>query len=354
MDCFSGRSVVPPAVRYGVGLDRRLDGHLGHRLQRGRLQLALVDGLDGVIAAVEADDDDAGLAWRRSTAAWAPSAIVSLPAMMPLTSGYCWSSASVTVKPSVLAPVGGLLGDHLHVGDGVEDVVVALRPDVGVGVGVLAGQLDVGARLAHQRGELLGQDRGALVVVGDDLRDGHAFLRDLAVDEEAGDAGILGLLDGRHGGVRAGVVEDDRLGAIGDAGLEQLELLVGVVVMDQAGGACSRAPRPCRRRSVCMAPKNGFSTGGTMTQIMPLSCAAAPPWPATAIWAAATTAVLSVSTAMAPAIGPALLRPSLLVSPVLLRSVAPAVDGGLAYGPQVGPPFTCRSHDCRRWGAVVG
>ena len=111
--------------------------------------------------------------------------------------------------------------------------MVALRADLGIGVGVAAGQLDILALFAHQLGEVLGADRRALVVVGDDLGDGHAFLRDLTVDQEAGDAGILGLLHGGHGGVRAGVVEDDGGGAAADAALEQLHLLVGIVVMDE-------------------------------------------------------------------------------------------------------------------------
>ena len=112
-------------------------------------------------------------------------------------------------------------------------VVVALRADVGVGVGVLAGQLDVVALLAHQLDKVLGQERRALIVVGDDLGSGDAFLRDLTVDQEAGDARILGLLHRRHRRIRAGVVQDDRRRLAGDTGLEQFHLLVGIVVVDQ-------------------------------------------------------------------------------------------------------------------------
>ena len=90
--------------------------------------------------------------------------------------------------------------------------------------------------LAHELGEVLGQDGGALVVVGDDLGNGHAVLGDLTVDQEAADAGVLRQLHGGHGGVRTGVVQDDGLGALGDAALEELELRVGIVVMDEAVG----------------------------------------------------------------------------------------------------------------------
>ena len=43
----------------------------------------------------------------------------------------------------------------------------------------------------------------------------------------------LAFLHGGDGGVGAGIVEDDRLGAAADGGVDQLRLLVGVVVMDE-------------------------------------------------------------------------------------------------------------------------
>ena len=89
------------------------------------------------------------------------------------------------------------------------------------------------ALLAHQLDELLRAELGALVVVRNDLRGGDAGGVDLAVDQEGRNAGVLGLLHGGDGGVGAGIVEDDRLGAAADRGVDQLRLLVGVVVMHQ-------------------------------------------------------------------------------------------------------------------------
>ena len=132
-----------------------------------------------------------------------------------------------------LAPVGRLLRHHLQVRIVVDDVVIALGADAGIGVGFLADQLDVIAFLAHQLDELLRAELGALVVVGDDLRDGDAGGVDLAIDQERRNARVLGLLHGGDRGVGAGIVEDDRLGAAADRRVDQLGLLVGVVVMNQ-------------------------------------------------------------------------------------------------------------------------
>ena len=111
--------------------------------------------------------------------------------------------------------------------------MIALGADAGIGVGFLADQLDIVALLAHQLDELLRAELGALVVVRHDLGDGDAGGVDLAVDQEGRNAGILGLLHGGDGGVGAGIVEDDRLGAAADRGVDQLGLLVGVVVMHE-------------------------------------------------------------------------------------------------------------------------
>ena len=191
-----------------------------------------LDRVAHVVGAVEADDDHV-LAAGGLSAAQAPIAIVSLPEITPLMSGLaCRIDLHLGVGLR-LAPVGRLLGDHLQVRIFVDDVVIALGADAGIGVGFLADQLDVVALLAHQLDELLRAELGALVVVGDDLRDGDAGRVDLAVDQEGGDAGVLGLLHGSDGGVGAGIVEDDRLGAAADRGVDQLRLLVGVVVMHQ-------------------------------------------------------------------------------------------------------------------------
>ncbi|MBK8049676.1 MAG: hypothetical protein IPK16_22760, partial [Anaerolineales bacterium] len=90
---------------------------------------------------------------------------------------------------------------------------------------------------------------------------------------EAGDAGILGLPPQRptYG---AGVVQDDRRSLACDAGLKQFHLLVGVVVMDKLEQYRSRVPWALADAISDMAPKNGFSTGGTITQIVGASAAA--------------------------------------------------------------------------------
>ena len=135
-----------------------------------------------------------------------------------------------------LAPIGRLAGDHLHVRILVDDVMIALGADAGIGVGLLADQFDIVALLAHQLDEFLRAELGALIVVRHDLGDGDAAGIDLAVDQECGNAGVLGLLDRSDGGVGAGIVEHDRLGLAADRGIDQLGLLVGVVVMDQDDG----------------------------------------------------------------------------------------------------------------------
>ena len=95
IDCFSGC-----AGRAGldelVGL---LDRHLRDErrgLQHGGLHLAGLDRGDRVGAAVEADDLDLAVSPAAFSAAMAPSAIVSLPAMTPLMSGCAagWSPSS--------------------------------------------------------------------------------------------------------------------------------------------------------------------------------------------------------------------------------------------------------------------
>ena len=76
--------------------------------------------------------------------------------------------------------------------------MVALRADVGIGVGVTTGQFDVRTFFAHQPGKFFGQDGRALVVVGDDLGNCHAFFADLAIHEEGRNTGIFGFLYSRH------------------------------------------------------------------------------------------------------------------------------------------------------------
>ena len=54
---------------------------------------------------------------------------------------------------------------------------------------------------------------------------------DLAIDQERRHARLLGIGDGSDARVRAGVVEDDGLGAAGHGRVDELVLLGGVVVV---------------------------------------------------------------------------------------------------------------------------
>ncbi len=115
-----------------------------------------------------------------SRAAWAPMAMVSLPEMIALDVRVGLEDRLGLGEGLGLAPVGALAGDRLQLRVLVDDVVVALGADAGVGVRLLADQLGVVALLLHPLDELLGPQGGALVVVGDDLGHGDAGGVDLA------------------------------------------------------------------------------------------------------------------------------------------------------------------------------
>ena len=231
IDCFSGFP-VDLVFRYCVGLlDRELCDLVG-RLKDGRGDLPRLDLIAYVVRAVEADDDHVGPVGRlkRRGRAHRHRVIAGDDA---LDLGMSLEHRLHLGVGLGLAPVGALSGDHLQVGVLVENVVIALRANAGVGVGLLADELGVVALFAHDLDELLRAERRALVVVGDDLRDGDAGLVDLAVDQEARNAGVLGLLNRLDRSVGAGVVENDRDRFAGDRGVDQLVLLVGVVVVNE-------------------------------------------------------------------------------------------------------------------------
>jgi hypothetical protein len=70
-------------------------------LQHGGFDVAVFDdGIAGVVAAVEADDDNVVLPAAFSAAS-APSAMVSLPEITPTMSGLVCKIASIRVKASV-------------------------------------------------------------------------------------------------------------------------------------------------------------------------------------------------------------------------------------------------------------
>ncbi len=226
--CLGGFAVLDEFIR----LDGSLVCHFSDGLQGGGFEFALHDGLDGVIRAVEADDDDVLLASSEESRLSAESHGV-VAADDALDVGVSLEDGLHDGVGFGLAPVGGLLSDHLHIGELVEDVVIALGADVRVGVGVLAGEFDVSAFFFHELSEVFGEEGSALVVVGDDLGSGDAFFGDLTVNEEGRDASVFGFLDCGDGGVCAGVIEDDGGGFLGDAGFKEFHLLVGVVVVDE-------------------------------------------------------------------------------------------------------------------------
>ena len=99
IDCFSGLDALPFLIVL-VGL---LDGHPRDQrggLQDGRDHLVLLDRRDRVGAAVEADDLDLLGQARDFSAATAPSAIVSLPAMTPSMLRLRWRIVSILVNAS--------------------------------------------------------------------------------------------------------------------------------------------------------------------------------------------------------------------------------------------------------------
>ncbi len=107
---------------------------------------------------------------------------------------------------------------------------------MGIGVGVPTGQLNILAFAVHQFHKVLGQDRGPLEVVGYDLRYRYAIFRDLAVNQEAGDTCVLGLLHRGNRGVGTGILQNDGGCAASDSRVKQLVLFVGIVVVNQ--GQC--------------------------------------------------------------------------------------------------------------------
>ncbi len=111
---------------------------------------------------------------------------------------------------------------------------------MGIRVSVASGQFNVLAFFAHQAGKLFSKDGRTLIVVGDDLGNCNAFLTDFAVDEEGGDAGVFGFLDSGYGGIGACIVENDGFRALTNAAFNQLELLVGIVVVDEFQGGVAQ------------------------------------------------------------------------------------------------------------------
>ena len=90
---------------------------------------------------------------------------------------------------------------------------------------------------------------------------------DLAVDQEGRDARVLSLLHGRDRSVCAGIVENDRLGAAGDCGVDQFALLVCVVVMDEHQSLVAKLLGLRLGTRSASALKKGLSCDGVMMAI---------------------------------------------------------------------------------------
>ena len=232
-----------------LGLDESVglfDGDLRllvGRLQHRRLDAARQDRIANIVRAVEADDDDVlavgggergDRAHRHRVVAGDHALDVRIGLQDRLHLGIGFR----------LAPVGRLLGDALQVRIFADDVVIALGANAGVGVGFLADEFGVIALLAHQLDEFLRAELRALVVVRDDLGHGDAAGVDLAIDQEGRNARVLRLLHGRDGRVGAGVVEDDRLGAARDRGVDELQTACWRRRHGPATARHSQAPSP--------------------------------------------------------------------------------------------------------------
>ena len=109
--------------------------------------------------------------------------------------------------------------------------MIALRPHARVGVRLLAQQFNVLAFAAQQLCKFLCTQLRTLIVIGDDLRHGDTGFVDLTVNQKGRDTGIFGFLHRPDGGVRAGVIQNDRFRFARNRGLNQLVLLVNVIVV---------------------------------------------------------------------------------------------------------------------------
>ena len=238
---FAGRDV-------GVRLFDGQRAELSDRLQHGRGDLTFLDGVHHVLRAVKADHDHIGHAGglqggHRAHRHRVVAGDDTLDVRMRLDDGFHH------VERFGLRPVGGLLRDEFQVGIFADHVVVALRADVRVGVGVLARQFDVLTLFAHQPHEFFRARDRTLVVVGDDLRGGDTRRVDLTVNQEDRNPRVFGFLHGRDRGIRAGVVHDDRFRALRNRQVEVLVLQRRVVVVNQHQRLITECLR-CRVRRI--------------------------------------------------------------------------------------------------------
>ena len=245
IDCFSGTSSDTRADQLVGLLHGQLRDQHG-RLQAGGEQLAVLDRLHRVRAAVEAGNRDlveksGGLdrgngAERHRVVAGNDPVDVRMLLEQRLNLG----------ERLVLAPVRCLLSDALEVRVLIEHTGHGRRPHAGVRVRLLAGQLDVRSRAVESGGELLRHRRHPLGIVGDDLGGGDARGVDLAVDQEHGNSRVDGTLDGGDRRIGSGVVEHDRCGALVDRRVDQLTLPIWVVVV------CRHARFVAQRLGLCL------------------------------------------------------------------------------------------------------
>lgn len=130
-----------------------------------------------------------------------------------------------------LIPVGGLLCNHLQVGILIDHSVEVVRTDMAVRVGLQTKQLGILAFVTHSLDPCLSDRSSALRVVRNDLRNSQPGNIDFTVDQEAGDTGVVSLLDGFDGSVGTSVVQNNECGLVGDRGFDRLKLLGCIVIM---------------------------------------------------------------------------------------------------------------------------
>ncbi len=140
-----------------------------------------------------------------------------------------------------LTPISALLRHHFKVSVVVQHVLIALRAHAGVGVRLFAQQFNVAAFAVKQFGELLRAELSILIIIGDDLRHGDAGFVDLPVNEELPDTDVFGFMHRSDSGIRASVVENNRLRLARGGGFNQLVLLADVIVVRRhSGGVTER------------------------------------------------------------------------------------------------------------------
>ena len=150
---LTGRARLEKAVGLVDGQLRDIDRRLqcgGLRRRRSRIA-AIASGLPSkpTITMFLSPAD--------ATAAAAPSAMVSLPAMMPVIDPFAWSMVSVFWKASACDQLADWAETRLSPGIAVENGVKPFGADLSVGVGFPAKELRIVALVCRANGQTLRQ-----------------------------------------------------------------------------------------------------------------------------------------------------------------------------------------------------